>query len=118
MIRRCQNEKRRDYFRYDRWFSFENFYADMGDRPEGRSIDRVDNDGDYCPENCRWATWSEQAKNKQMYKSNCSGLTGVTRRWGKWYVQIKRDGVNHHLGMTDDFFEACCLRKSTEARLA
>lgn len=126
IIQRCCNPKAIDYSYYggrgisvsERWRKFENFYADMGEKPEGLSIDRIDNDGNYCLENCKWSTMSEQSLNKRIYSKNCSGLSGVTRQCGKWYVQIKRNGINHHLGMTDDFFEACCLRKSAEAKFA
>jgi hypothetical protein len=73
MRRRCLVTTDKDYPRWGgrgiricpQWGEFENFLADMGERPEGTTLDRVDVDADYAPDNCRWATPSEQQRNRR-----------------------------------------------------
>lgn len=62
----------------DRWLSFENFYEDMGDRPKGKQIDRIDNDKGYFKENCRWVTPKQNCKNRKR-KSIDDSINGEIR---------------------------------------
>jgi hypothetical protein len=91
---RCINPKDAAYERYGGrgikflFTSFEQFYAELGPRPVGTSLDRIDNNGHYAPGNVRWATRSEQMKNRRMTPLMLAHLRrnarlGAEARWGK-----------------------------------
>jgi hypothetical protein len=91
MKQRCFNPNVPDFSRYggqgitvcERWRnSFANFLADMGERPQGMTLDRIDNEGDYTPENCRWATESAQQRNTSV--SIYLTINGETRSIMEW----------------------------------
>lgn len=90
MLDRCRcstNESFRDYGGRgitvcDRWLDFQSFLADMGDRPEGGTLERIDVNGHYCPENCRWATQREQGNNRRNnLRLTANGRTQTLAEW-------------------------------------
>ena len=107
---RCRNVTNKDYPKYggrgiritERWDTFEGFFADMGERPAGTSLDRMDVNGDYAPENCRWADASTQSKNQRRFidpiekekwvaavlegqrRSRDKYCAAQKRRWQRW----------------------------------
>lgn len=89
-IRRCHNEDHKRFYDYGgrgikvcaRWLVFENFLSDMGEPEAGQSLDRIDNNGNYEPGNCRWATRFEQARNRRCTLTLT--FQGVTRSASEW----------------------------------
>jgi len=84
----------------DRWKnSFENFLEDMGAKPDPTySIDRIDNDKGYSPDNCRWTDRVSQNTNQRMRKDNTSGYVGVYLHEGRWTAAISSNKKRKFLG--------------------
>lgn len=105
LFTRCTNRKDPGWKNYggrgitvcERWRVFENFLADMGERPAGASIDRINNDGNYEPGNCRWATRIEQNSNTRVAKHLT--MNGETRTLSGWarVVGIGAPTIHHRL---------------------
>lgn len=99
----------------DSWRIFENFYADMGDPPQGSTLDRRDNDGNYCAENCRWATTLEQSRNRERRGSKKLGVNQMKN--GKWRAVISTlENRALHLGVFDSYEDAVSCRLAAEIK--
>jgi hypothetical protein len=113
MKERCNNPRQKHYYLYggrgitvcDRWKVFSNFYKDMGLRPTNKhSLDRIDNNSGYSPDNCRWTNQLVQTVNRSFNKNNSSGYRGVS--WDKyrkrWYAQAMVNRKHIFLGYFDN----------------
>ncbi len=101
MITRCYNEKNKAFKHYggrgifmcERWmYSFLNFFEDMGERPPGLQLDRIDNNGPYSPENCRWATRKQQCRNHR--NNRIIEYRGESKTMAEWCELL---GLRQHL---------------------
>ena len=124
MTQRCYNKKSQSYPRYggrgikvcDEWRDVKNFvkWAEetFDNNSEGLTLDRIDNDKGYSPDNCRWADKTTQSINRRKQKNNTSGYVGVM--WkpnrNKWVASVKSKGKNIHLGCFTDKMEAVKAR--------
>lgn len=129
MVRRCRETTHFAYSRYggrgitvcDRWASFDNFFADMGAKPEGRSLDRINNNGNYEPTNCRWATKYEQDNNRRSNRLfTVNGVTRTIAEWsrhtgikaGRLYDRVLTNGWSMERAITEPVDKARGIRHS------
>jgi hypothetical protein len=128
MISRCTYQNDVSYLYYggrgikvcDRWLnSFANFIEDMGERPSpNHSIDRINSDGNYSSDNCKWSTQLEQIRNRRTAKNNTSGVNGVSfhKETSKWVSTIYVNGKRMYLGGFENVQDAIDIRKESEEK--
>jgi len=127
MKQRCLNPNDVAYHNYggrgiiisDEWLDFQNFYKDLGDKPsKEHTIDRINNDGNYEKDNCKWSTKHEQSSNRRKLTNNTSGTTGVmwNSQCNKWQATITSKGKHYHLGIYNEIEEAIEARSRAETK--
>ena len=90
MVERCTKEYSENFPTYggsgiavcEKWLRFEGFLEDMGVRPDGMTIDRINNENGYSKDNCRWASWTEQANNRS--NNRILTIDGVSKTMAEW----------------------------------
>jgi len=128
MLQRCSNPNFKEYESYggrgikvcEEWKNSKSFieWALSNGYSNKLTIDRIENDKDYSPDNCRWATSLEQNRNMGMRKDNTSGHKGVylCKSTGRWKAGIHADGKDIHLGYFTDIDSAIAARKAGEQK--
>lgn len=126
MKARCDNPNRPDYKNYGgrgiiydpRWALYKNFAEDMGAKPAGLTLERVDNNGNYCKANCIWTTRAEQSRNRRQRtlgirtSFNPTQCVGVSRRKrGNFLAYVNVGGKRLELGSSKDLTKAINFRK-------
>ena len=126
MIQRCANPKNPGYCNYGKrgitvckcWLKFENFFADMGIRPKGLTIERQDNNKGYYKKNCKWGTRTEQTINQRIRKDNKTGVKGIwwdkLRKKYRVYIGIKNKVK--HIGLFPTIETAKTARLEAEQK--
>ena len=123
MKQRCYNTKASHYEHYgargitvsSAWLNnCQRFIDDMGPRPEGYTLDRIDNNGEYSADNCKWSGKHEQGRNKRN-NNRCVGVMWY-KQFNTWRAQGTKDKQQEHLGYYLEWFDAVCARKSWENR--
>ena len=124
MMRRCHSEGSKSFHNYggrgifvcERWRdSFLDFLKDVGKRPSNKySLDRIDNNKGYFPDNCRWTTQDIQTANRRRSRDTSSRYRGVSiiRKTGKWKVAVRAKGYNHNYLHVGNFN---CEREAAKA---
>lgn len=127
MKQRCNNKRDKSYKDYGgrgikvckEWSNNpESFieWANTNGYKDGLTIDRIDVDGNYCPENCRWADHETQCINQRIRKDNKTGVKGVYKSGNSYIAQIRRNGKRKYLGSYKNLDDAIKARRNAEAK--
>lgn len=124
MLQRCNNPNFPAYENYggreitvcERWLKFENFLTDMGERPDGFMIERINNNKGYFPKNCCWTTRIEQNRNQRIRKDNKIGIKGVNfcKHRQEYLARISVNKQRIHLGYFVNLKDAIEARQKAE----